>query len=416
MEATIGVAKMKILALSLLRLGDLFMHLQVLREVQRQMPEAEISIVINSQFAHARPIIAEVLRVKNIHLFNRTELQRSLLDKSVGLFAAFDDVSDWMTELKEEKYDLVFNLTHNLLSARLIDCLGIEEVRGVSFKDGISKGITNPSLKYLNEFYREDAEYSLHFVDILKLSMGLPRFKSDVEVETLSSQRSTERILVQAFSAEEKKEWPLNRWIEWVKVVREAGCDLPIEFLSSPSEVERYSVMRAVFVPEDKVEITVPSLTEIRDKVPSSLLVSVDTSIKHLAALYGGKVIELSIGSSNPFKTSAYVSNSWILHSLQECCPCSHSLPCLKPSKVCANDITPTQLAAATLAELGLVSASLVMEAAGTHTAVFKTKMSSDFGIEIVAHSPGRAEVLADEAEIKKRRIMATHDDFTGVL
>ena len=51
---------MKILALSLLRLGDIFMHQEILRDLKRAYPQAKIDLVLNEQFAMVGPLLHEV--------------------------------------------------------------------------------------------------------------------------------------------------------------------------------------------------------------------------------------------------------------------------------------------------------------------------------------------------------------------
>src|SRR5262249_16098474 len=71
------------------------------------------------------------------------------------------------------------------------------------------------------------------------------------------------------------------------------------------------------------------------------LLVTGDTSVKHLANAFDTPVLELSLGSSDYGRTGIYRANNLILQPLLGCSPCPHSKPCSELSHLCATGLTP---------------------------------------------------------------------------
>src|SRR5690606_15633205 len=77
------------------------------------------------------------------------------------------------------------------------------------------------------------------------------------------------------------------------------------------------------------------------------LLLTGDTSIKHLAANTDIRIVEIALGSSIPSQTGVYKPDSLIIVPQTECRPCSHSANCHKPSHCCAEDLAPVLVASA---------------------------------------------------------------------
>src|SRR5579872_4124597 len=101
---------MKILVVSLLRLGDILLATSVLRSLQKKNPEAEIHILINGQFKSVASLIPYVTKV---FTFDRDSLQQIVGQSDRNLLEAYFRIEDLVENLQNEKYDRVINLTHN---------------------------------------------------------------------------------------------------------------------------------------------------------------------------------------------------------------------------------------------------------------------------------------------------------------
>src|SRR6185437_6415211 len=73
----------------------------------------------------------------------------------------------------------------------------------------------------------------------------------------------------------------------------------------------------------------------------ADVLVTGDTSIKHLAALTPIRIVEIALGSSDIERTGAYKDGSLIISSRESCVPCRHSAPCHRDHHACAAKLDP---------------------------------------------------------------------------
>jgi hypothetical protein len=76
------------------------------------------------------------------------------------------------------------------------------------------------------------------------------------------------------------------------------------------------------------------------------MLITLDTSIKHLAAATNCRVLELSLGSSDWRRTGVYKAGDVIMQPKVACAPCGHSAPCGQLSHLCAQQLAPDSVAA----------------------------------------------------------------------
>jgi hypothetical protein len=111
--------------------------------------------------------------------------------------------------------------------------------------------------------------------------------------------------------------------------------DYKVKILAAPFERE---ILASTFSDD---EIIVCDLVQAMEQLKSAaLLVTGDTSIKHLAAQVGTPLVEIAIGSSDAIKTGAYSSGAYQIQAKVPCAPCVHSNGCTQNSHLCAESIS----------------------------------------------------------------------------
>lgn len=312
---------MKILVLSLLRIGDLLQQKPLLRRLREKHPAAEIHILANASVLSARGLFPEV---DLWHSFDRDRLQQAVGTAEVNLFAPLRELEELIEELSREHYDQLLNFTHNRLSAQLASLIPATEKRGL-LAEGISfRTFENSWLRHLNDrFGRRDAS-PFHYVELLAGAFDLGVIPAPVV------KSGGDHILLQPLTSDAKKNWGLSSWRRLADRLKEQFPGMTLRVLGAPFEAEK---LRQVF---DNEELEIADWAGLQSLFPrTALLVSGDTSVKHLAALNGVRVLEIALGSADPAKTGTYAQGAWVLHSTVDCAPCPHSSPCRRLSHLC---------------------------------------------------------------------------------
>jgi ADP-heptose:LPS heptosyltransferase len=333
-----GADQMKILCLSLLRLGDIIQHRQLVRSVMAKHPEAEIHLLCHSQFAQVEDLFAEPVK---FHFIPYQDLQKILVERGQNPQAAFELLDHCLGKIKAEKFSLVYDLTHTFLS------------------DAIRKALAIPSVKpqalwktYLEDHATITAGSRFHLIEILARSLGL-----EIAASVKSSAAREKIIVLQTLTSDQKKNWSLSSFQKLVTCIEQELPEYQIQILSSPNEQEQ---LLQVF---GKDLLFVSTMKQAQDLLRrASLLISLDTSLLHLAAQEDCPTVGLFLGGADPRKTGPLLSGALLLHGKSSCAPCSHSNPCPQPRHFCEELISVDQVFLALKHQLGKDSNMLAAE------------------------------------------------------
>lgn len=354
---------MKILALSLLRIGDVVLSAPALRGMSELYPDAEIHLLVNSQASQ----IAELLPyIKRVVLFDRDLLQKGLGESSVPVFESYERLTSLVDQLNAEDYDLVINFTHSRLSGWLMSVLRGKRKLGLSFDATGAASFGSSWFKFLNSQVDADGRETFHFSDIFRFSLGLrerPAFPPLVETDGGMTEANTflessglgERafIAVQPLTSDPKKNWGLEKFATALNQFARRHPSVEIVVLGAPYERERLAPFVDVLLRDGlRAHLAITSFVGAFSLVARAhLLLTCDTSIKHLASSTKTPVVELSLGSSDYHRTGAYRQGSVIIQSREACAPCSHSKNCHRDAQYCASRL-PADLVAMVASEV----------------------------------------------------------------
>ena len=320
---------MKILVLSLLRLGDIIQQEPLLRGLRQKNPHAEIHLLINKQFANVERIFEGV--VDKYIYFDRASLQQGLGEAAYNILWSYKQVENLIKDLNGEHYDKAINLTHNKLSAYLLGALEIPEKRGLHQEDGRFQGLNNRWIRYFNDRFSGNQKSLFHYVELLGRGFDIP-VKT---VEAAQTKKRSKLVLLQCLTSSEKKDWGLERFKQLKRTIEISLVDYEVCVLGASFERD---TLLSVFSESD---LLICDLAEARKHLQNAaLLVTGDTSIKHIAAQVGTPIVEIVIGSSDVSKTAAFASRSIAVQTQAACAPCGHSGKCTQISHLCAEDVT----------------------------------------------------------------------------
>ena len=326
---------MKILVVSLLRLGDIIQQIPLLQGLRAKYPEAQIHLYANKQFSQVEALLAGIVD-RYIYL-DREALQKGMGEAEYNILWSFKELEKQIKQLNQENYTLALNFTHNKLSAYLLGVIQADVKKGLHQIDGRFAGLENPWLRYFNDRFSASQKSQFHYVELLAKSFDL-----DVPRKTSTARPRSKLILMQCLTSDTKKNWGLQNFAQLKKTIEESLVDYEVCVLGAPFEHDQ---LAGVFGESD---LLICDLFEAKKHLEgAALLISGDTSIKHLAAQNGTPIVEISLGSADVAKTGAYTEAVKTIVSDAACAPCNHSQACSQKSQVCAENISVDHVFAA---------------------------------------------------------------------
>ncbi len=358
---------MKILVVQLLRIGDLILSAPVLAEIREKFPDARIDLLVNRG---CRPMADMLSGISQIHEFDREALQRGLGEVSVPVFESYARLDGLIDEINSQSYDVAINLTHNRLSGWLMGLIAAKKKLGLSLDGHGRASFGNCWFKYLNDQVDFDSREVFHYADVFRLALGFDETKVYTQfgiAETAGGRAEVERffaensdfasaeglISIQALTSDTKKNWQLSSFSTVMQQLVRTYPKVGFVVLGSPSERDSLvSFVNGLKANGVLIELGIFSLAGAFSFLKKCrLLLTGDTSIKHLASAAKTRVVELSLGSSDLFRTGTFLHGSVILQPKVACSPCSHSKSCHRPSHECGLGL-PQELVTAVVSEV----------------------------------------------------------------
>lgn len=344
---------MKILAVSLLRLGDFIMISPVLAGLKKKYPGADIDVLAHSSVKSLKPMISGVNRWWTI---DRDELQAGLGRADLPLLTSYDILKEQLDEICAEKYDLIINLTHTIFSGWICGYIRAGAHLGLAFDSRGQARFHSPWFRYLDEHSDSSSKDMFHFIDLFHHACELkgervfpfqPTAAGRAEVDSLELS-NRDLITLQVMTSDAKKTWSLKSWKVMLECLQTLNPSRHFVLLGAPNEKAHLERLHSELNAKTRAQSSVAILSlngalELLNR--SELLISGDTSIKHLANAARARVVEIGIGPSDHRRTGIYKADSLILRALLPCAPCAHSAPCSQSSHLCAEQLEPTSVA-----------------------------------------------------------------------
>ncbi len=342
---------MKVLVVSLLRLGDFVMSVPVINGLKASRRDIQIDALT---FTHSAGMKTMLPAVQKWWTLNREELQEGLGQGDIPTLTSFAVLQEQLDAINAAKYDLIINLTQSHFSAWVCGYLKSPERLGLTYD---TKGVAHfysPWFRYLNDHAEPGDQDVFHHTDIFLQACALaqqpvnwrmstsPKAVFDVDALDLNLDPT---VVLQIYTSDAKKNLSEDAWISFAAEMK----GHQILALGAPAESARLDafIQRAAGygVKIKKAILSLEGALELLNR--SELLVTGDTSIKHLANAAHCKVLEISLGSSDYRRTGIYKSDSLILQGRATCSPCPHSTPCRQFTHECGLAIHPKAMAEA---------------------------------------------------------------------
>ncbi|WP_413290066.1 glycosyltransferase family 9 protein [Bdellovibrio sp. HCB337] len=319
---------MMILGISLLRLGDLILQKPLIEGLRKKHPQSEIHLLINKQFSQVEFLFEGL--VDRFIYFDRESLQKSCGEKEYNILWGYHQLKSLVDDINKNTYETVYNFTHNRLTAHLAGMINSSNKVGIYSVQGQFYGLTNPWIQFFNNYFGRPEATGFHYTELLARALEIPLQQPSIKWKRPHLLKT---ILIQPLTSDVKKNWSLQKYKALAeRLQQETGYQVKV--LGAPFEKAQLST---VF---DEKDLYICDFNNAAKALQdAALLVTGDTSVKHLAALYDVPILELSLGSSQPLQVGAYSNNAVILQPRVACGPCPHSSPCSQRSHLCGESL-----------------------------------------------------------------------------
>lgn len=347
---------MKILVVNLLRLGDVVANASAIKAIRGRFPQAEIHLMVNSNFANAASLIAGVDRTV---LFERDRLQAACVEAERPMFEAFDWLSGFVERACEEKYDLLYNFTHNRLSGWLCGLITAPEKIGLVLDGSGAVSFGSAWFRHLNQQVDFDESQSFNHADIFIGAaggwdqVGEQTFFDNLLIETAAGRTEASlysaslaggpSIALQISTSDSKKEWGDLRFRVLAENLLSRHPELTIFVVGAPDEKARIDKFcQSIEGDSARIRPAVLSLAGVVSFLEQvDVLVTGDTSIKHFGSAGTVQIVELIVGSADAYRTGSWKAGDLIVASRELCAPCGHTEACHRATHACAISIPP---------------------------------------------------------------------------
>jgi len=324
----------KVLIINLKKYGDLFQSAHLVNSLKANSPSSEIHLLCYEECLSAAKIIRGINKV---HTINRKKIVSFFKNPIYSDGLAFNEMEKELSLLKNATFDQVINYSNDLVTTYVTSFLdeGSDKWAGIKFSSAQTIRYSNQFSLVLNDILTTTPFTPFSFNDvyhhILGIALGTASSEGTIKsnkghdqtalnnlnrLRTMKNkdQSSVSIIGIQICSSSESKDIPKNAIIEAIKLINESDNMVPI-LLTAPTESERKRANQINEFFENKLVsvesdfIALPSVLKNID-----VLLTPDTSIKHLADLLRVPVVEVSLGEA-PFLKQGSVNTRSIIIS-----------------------------------------------------------------------------------------------------
>lgn len=343
---------MRILVVSLLRLGDFIQVIPLLNGL-RAKPGASVDVLVHKSTAQMSALVGSV---DHWWTLDRDELQAGLGRGDMPMMTAVHVLKEQLDRISDENYDLVINVTHTRYSGFLMGYIKAKAKLGLSIDEFDRAHFHSAWFRYLDQHAQNPVADVLNYTDVFLRACGINEVSWEMKPTAAGEQEVAELNLsggpltvCQVLTSDPKKNWGIQAWADCLESLHRRTPERKIVLLGAPNErdtLDRYTTALAERgVPSSLAILSLDGALSLLRR--AHLLLTGDTSIKHLANAARVRIVEISLGSSDYRRTGVYKSESLILTSAVDCAPCPHSQPCSQSEHLCAQRLSPTEVAEA---------------------------------------------------------------------
>jgi ADP-heptose:LPS heptosyltransferase len=310
---------MKILVLELARLGDIFQSWPALRALKRTYPQAQIEVLCRGRFQAA---LEGLEVVSKIRLLPSQDLMAPLLEPQMDVKASYEVISQFVNELKTEKYDWILNFSFSPFSSYLTHAVSHEKTK-VSGYTRTSDGylaIPDDMSAYFYAQVGPNRPNRFHLSDVFSTLVGADLIEQDWRApHALVVNTQAPEVLVHVGASENQKQISPVKWATVLNQFLKLS-EVRIGLIGAESE-SAIAEQILSSVSSEKIQNFVgkTNLKELFSLIRGAkLVVGADSAPMHMASLTRTPCVNLSIGKVNFWETGPRAPGSVVLRGQDE--------------------------------------------------------------------------------------------------
>lgn len=316
---------MRILLVKTSSLGDIVHTYPALTDAQKAIPGIRFDWLVEEAFAELPLLHPAVDKVKTIALRRWRKGWRKAYKNG--------HLRNFVQALRADQYDLVID-AQGLIAKSAIPA-AIARGKVVGFDYGSARE------KLSSVFYHRKVQVSrgLHAIERIRrlfaaaLSYSFDENSLDYGVRPGVAETQAAVMFLHA-TTWESKHWPVNYWVDLVRLASDAGMTAKLPWASEPERERAEQIVAEAGVGEVLPKLSLDGI--VREIAAVSAVVGVDSGLTHLAAALDKPVVAL-YGPTNSHLTGISGSRVANLQAEFDCSPCMKK-HCLYPDR---SDVSP---------------------------------------------------------------------------
>jgi ADP-heptose:LPS heptosyltransferase len=349
--------KNKVLLVNITRLGDMLQATPTIAGIKRENPDCHTTVLVEKQFSDICHILPNIDQVVSIDLGLTC---RSLAAEQVGVVEAYQYLSSFVDQLRDQHFDYCLNMSSSAYTALLLRLLGIPRTGGWTADEEGHRVIESDWARlFATSVHYQNRQYnSLNLVDVFRCSADVEDHPQHLLVNVESdAKRYAEDLIrnagftnfgpliaVQAGASQVKRQWSPELFVEMIKIL-DKEYNARVVLTGSPKEL---SIVRAILDGCNSPNVfsavgktSVPQLAALLKEC--QVLVTGDTGPMHIAVAAGTPVVAMFLASAYGFETGPYSAGNIVLQPVIGCGPCNPNKPCSRPD--CHDNLSPRLVA-----------------------------------------------------------------------
>jgi ADP-heptose:LPS heptosyltransferase len=334
--------KSNVLLVNITRLGDMLQATPTIAGLKAENPDCKVTVLVEKQF---EAVCHSIPHIDSVRALDLGLTVRALAREQDGIVDAFEYVTDFVGELRKERFDYCLNMSSSAYTALLLKLVGIERNGGWTSDDEGHRVIESDWARlFATSVFHQNRQYnSLNLVDVFRCSADVeehprqllikvePDAKSHAEnlLREAAFTNSGPLIAIQAGASQEKRQWSPRLFSRLLRYLLEKSSARIVltgtkKELSIIGPIVQDVGNPNVFCAAGKTSI--PQLAALLKEC--DVLVTGDTGTMHMAVAVGTPVVSMFLASAFGFETGPYSEDNIVLQPVIGCGPCNPNKPC----------------------------------------------------------------------------------------